>query len=419
MSRRVLLGSALLITLYAVVGGVARIAQDAAIAWRHGIGPLVDAFYLLVSVVSWPAALLLSTLTLLITPLEAALAARSPAERQAFRAEMLGWALLLAALSWPLASLVLQAWASGAAREGALAMAAAVPLGLLAALLTAWLVSAGRETATLAEALPACVVVAIVIAAPAAGLFIAWPLGLALQLLAAALWLRAAGELPRPRLGLRAGGWHAFGRDAPLLLAGQALFALTPLVDPLLASRLGEGAVAELSIASRLVLGLLGLLGLTLQRAGLPLLSRLAASDPASARRAAWRWAAGAGALGAAGGLLVALLAEPLVALLFERGRFTGHDSAQVAALLRWGMLQLPIYLAGTAVVTALAALGGARWLAAVAITGFAVKLAASLSLAAVFGAAGLMLATALMYIATSSLAAFALRRRVAAAAAR
>jgi putative peptidoglycan lipid II flippase len=195
------------------------------------------------------------------------------------------------------------------------------------------------------------------------------------------------------------------------LLIGQMLFSLVPLVDPLFAARIGEGAVASLSFASRLILGLQGLAGLAVQRAGLPLLSRLMATSPADSRRVALRWAAVAGAAGVLIGLLVAALADPLVSLLFERGRFTATDREQVATLLRYGMLQMPPFLAGLALSTALASARAGGYLALTCWVGLLVKVLFSVVLVAHLGAVGLLVATALMYTATGLTGWFALVR--------
>jgi peptidoglycan biosynthesis protein MviN/MurJ (putative lipid II flippase) len=171
--------------------------------------------------------------------------------------------------------------------------------------------------------------------------------------------------------------------------------------------------VAAVGFANRLVLGLQGLAGLALQRAGLPLLSRLAARSPADAWHATQRWALGGAAAGAAMGLAVAVMADPLVGLLYEHGRFSAQDREQVATLLRYGMLQMPAFLAGTVLVTALAASRGGALLALAAGTGLVAKLALSAALVAWQGIAGLLLATARMYTLSTVMVWAALKRRL------
>lgn len=398
------------VALFAAVASAARLGQDIAVAWRFGTGPVVDAYYYLLSAVNWPVAVALSVLTILFAP-----ASTAAARAQGLRRELLGNGLVVALASIPLAWWALQAIAARAepaaareAAEGVMSIVWAVPLGLIGALLSAWLVAAGRHGLALLEGVPSFVVLALLLMIPANVLFWGTTLGLALQALAMALLLRRAGQLPRPSVGLSSGEWGAFLQGAGVLLVAQALSALVPLVDAFIAARLGEGAVAALSYTNRLVLGLQGLAGLALQRSGLPLLSGLAATAPAQARRATYRWAAGAAIIGAAMAVVVALLADPLVAILYERGRFTPGDRAHVATLLRYGMLQMPVLLCGMVFITALAAIGARRSVALVAVINAGVKVLASLALAPTLGLEGLLMATAVMYFVGATAAGYA-----------
>jgi peptidoglycan biosynthesis protein MviN/MurJ (putative lipid II flippase) len=118
-----------------------------------------------------------------------------------------------------------------------------------------------------------------------------------------------------------------------------------------------------------------------------------------------------AGLAGVVLGAGVAATADGLVGALFERGRFTPQDRALVADLLRYGMLQLPPFLAGTVLVTALAASRGGTALAQAAAAGLVAKVALSAWLVGSHGAQGLLVATALMYTVTSTLVWLALGR--------
>lgn len=416
-----------LIAIFAVLSGLARVGQDAAITWRFGAGAVADAYYFLLNLANWPAAVMLSVLTVLLGPTAVALRDRAAGSARRFRAELLGAVALLALFSipltwWALSSLAggnvggLRPEAAGLARAGVPAFVAVVPLALLGAVLSAWFVATGRHVLTLLEALPSLVLISLLLLVPGEVLFWGTAAGIATQVAVLALVLRRAGELPGPRLGVSAPAWSPFLQGAVVLLLSQMMVGLFPLVDALLAARLGEGALASVSLASRLVLGLQGVVGLALQRAGLPLLSRLVAHSPGSSREAAMRWALMAALLGAAAGLCVSFLANPLVALLYQRGRFTAADTEQVARLLRYGMLQMPPFLASMALVTALASAAARRGLASVAPVGFAAKVVFSLLLVRSFGPAGLMLATALMYCVTAGMTWLVLKRRFQAA---
>jgi putative peptidoglycan lipid II flippase len=422
---RAMARATIVISLFAAVAGASRVAQDAAIAWRYGTGPIVDAYHLTLSLVNWPAAFVLAMLTLLVPPAETSLRREGESAVTLWRGEMLGWTLLVAVLvlpvSWAVVHVLitsnltgLQASAAALAKSGAPLIVMAVPLGLVGAVMSAWLLVTRGRMLTLLEALPSLAMVALVVLWSDLVLFWGTALAVGIQVLALSCILRSSGALPRPRLSALSPEWRGFRRAALTLLAGQMLFALTPLVDPFFAARLGEGQIATLSYANRLVLGLLSLTGLGLQRAGLPLLSQMMVSEPAKALRTVVRWSMAAAAAGALMGVVVAALADPLVGIIFERGQFTGQSREQVATLLRYGMLQLPPFLVGLVMVTALASERAVGFLAIVTAVGLLTKVVFSALLVPRLGVPGLLLATALMYLATAVTAGYALRLRLA-----
>jgi putative peptidoglycan lipid II flippase len=422
---RAMAQATVVIWLFAAIAGASRVAQDAAIAWRYGAGPIVDAYQFTLNLVNWPAAFVLSMLTLLVPPAEASLRRQGEGPVTLWRSEMLGWTLVIAGLALPLAwaalhALIasnlagLQGSAAAFAKSGVPLIVLAVPVGLVGAVMSAWLIGLRGNVLTLLEALPPLAMLVLVLVSSDLVLFWGTALAAALQVLALTCVLHRNHALPSPRLAASSDEWVAFRRAALTLLAGQMLFALTPLVDPFFAARLGEGQVATVSYANRLVLGLLGLIGLGLQRAGLPLLAHLMVSNPCKARKTVVRWSVAAVVGGSLIGALIAALADPLVAGIFERGQFTAQSREAVAALLRYGMLQVPLFLVGLVMVTALASERAVGFLAIVTAVGMLTKVVFSALLVPRLGVPGLLLATTLMYLATALMAGFALRLRFA-----
>ncbi|WP_448171281.1 lipid II flippase MurJ [Rhizobacter fulvus] len=412
-----------IVAAFAALTGAARVGQDAAIAWRYGAGPTVDAYYYLLNLVNWPVAVAISTLTLLVAPVDASLRSERPLVIRRFRSELFGAMLVVALISLPIAWWGMSLFARGvfgapsgsASAQAALGVHAlvwVVPVGLVGALFAAWLVSSGLHLLTLLEAVPPVVLIVTLLTMNDSMLFWGTSFGLTLQVIVMALALRVSDTLPSPRIGFESEAWSGFRRGASALLISQVLFTLVPLVDPFFAAGLGDSAIATISYANRLVLGMQGLAGIALQRTSLPLMANWMARDPIGARRAGLRWALVAAGAGALLGLAIAFFAEPLVSLLYERGRFTAEDRVLVAHLLRYGMFQMPSFLGGLILVATLAA-AGARWsLALVAVLGLAAKLLASALLIQGHGAIGLMLATCVMYLVTATVAWIALQSR-------
>ncbi len=182
----------------------------------------------------------------------------------------------------------------------------------------------------------------------APGQSLAWAVSLAgiCQFIWVAAACRRAGilpPLPRPRLtpGVR----RLFQLMLPGIL-GQGAMQINMLVDTILASLLAEGSVTFLFIADRLNQLPLGVVGVSIGVALVPMLTRqLRSGDAASAMQTQNR-ALEAGllfALPAAVGLIV--LGHPIIATLFERGNFTPDKVEATANALTAFAIGLPAYI--------------------------------------------------------------------------
>jgi hypothetical protein len=148
------------------------------------------------------------------------------------------------------------------------------------------------------------------------------------------IWPRWSGRTPELNLVL--------AQYAPLV-AGTLLLGGAPLIDQAIAATLGSGNVAAFQYGTRLfaVLGAIG--PAAVATAILPHFSRLIAADESRAARRSLRGYAS----------LILAVTIPVVALLiifspllirviFERGQFTGTDTALVALVQRCSLLALP-----------------------------------------------------------------------------
>ena len=173
--------------------------------------------------------------------------------------------------------------------------------------------------------------------APITAIAIAALVGGALQL--AVQWpsLRREGFRYRPVLDPRDPGLHQV-----LVLMGPGTIGLAAtqvslFVNTLLATSQETGAVSWLAYAFRLMYLPIGLFGVSIATAALPAVSRHAAVDDQAGTRRLVAQALGMTivlCLPATFGLVT--LAEPIVRLLFERGRFSAVDTVSTAAALRY-----------------------------------------------------------------------------------
>ena len=131
------------------------------------------------------------------------------------------------------------------------------------------------------------------------------------------------------------------------------------LINSMFASTLGDGPIFWLSIAFRLMQLPLGLFGVALGTVTLPLLSRLVVAGdmrrrfaPSSSRgmRLAFLLT-----MPATVGLM--MLAEPIISVLYQHGRFDAYQAAQAAGALRFYAIGLCGYAALKVLVNAFYAL--------------------------------------------------------------
>jgi putative peptidoglycan lipid II flippase len=117
---------------------------------------------------------------------------------------------------------------------------------------------------------------------------------------------------------------------------GSSVAQISILLDTLIASFLVAGSLSWLYYADRLVEFPLGVFGIALATVILPRLSEHHAAASKETFSATLDWALRLVAvIGVPAALGLALLAEPLLATLFERGQFTARDVTMSAASLR------------------------------------------------------------------------------------
>jgi peptidoglycan biosynthesis protein MviN/MurJ (putative lipid II flippase) len=164
------------------------------------------------------------------------------------------------------------------------------------------------------------------------------------------------------------------------------------------AATLGDGSVSILGFASRLLLLPAVLLSLLITRAMLPVFSDLQARQQGQALGIlVYRFVLAAFAVGTAGAAFVWLLAPQLVAIAFERGNFLAQDTLRTASVLRWGILQLPCFLASLVLVQALLSRRRFGAVAASGVFNFVAKLGLNAWLAPLMGVDGIALATSMV----------------------
>jgi putative peptidoglycan lipid II flippase len=193
---------------------------------------------------------------------------------------------------------------------------------------------------------------------------------------------------------------------------GMAATQINVFVNTVLATGEGTGAVSWLDFAFRLMYLPIGLFGVSIAAAATPAISRLVAEADYPRTRSTV-----AGAIGlmlllnvpATLGLIV--LARPIVAVIFEHGRFTAADTDATAAALRFYAIGLVGYSVVRIVSPTFYALQRSRIPVMVSAASVAVNIALNLVLVRAMGYRGLALGTAITALLNAAAQLWLLRR--------
>ncbi len=190
------------------------------------------------------------------------------------------------------------------------------------------------------------------------GLAIGTLLGGALQLAVQLPPLARLGYRYRPDFK-----WRDQGVKAILQLMGPSVIAASTtqfnvLVNSIFASTLGDGAISWLAFAFRLMQLPLGLFGVALGTVTLPLLSRLVVAGHMEGFRAELARAMRLMFLLTVPSTIgLMMLAEPIISVLYQHGKFGAHEAAQAGGALRFYAIGLAGYAALKVLVNAFYAL--------------------------------------------------------------
>jgi putative peptidoglycan lipid II flippase len=195
---------------------------------------------------------------------------------------------------------------------------------------------------------------------------------------------------------------------------GMAATQINVLVNSVLATGQGTGAVSWLDFAFRLMYLPIGLFGVSIATAATPAISRLVAQQDFARIRSTL-----AGALGlmmflnlpATVGLMV--LARPIVAMIFEHGRFTATDTFNTAAALQLYAIGLVGYSIVRIISPTFYALGRSRIPVMVSAGSVVVNIILNVTFVHRFGYQGLALGTSITAIINASVQLFLLRREI------
>ena len=226
--------------------------------------------------------------------------------------------------------------------------------------------------------------------------------------------LHHAGYRYRPILNLRDPGLREILRLMGPGILGLAAVQINLLVNTILATGEGTGAVSWLSYAFRLMYLPIGLFGVSIATAALPTLSRQAAREnPEEMRQTISNGLRLMFMLNVPATLGLVTLASPIVALIFERGSFTSADTAATAAALMCYAPGLLGYSTVKIAVPSFFALRDSRTPALISVGSVVLNVALNLLLIRLMGYRGLALGTAIAALVNAAALLYLLQRRL------
>ena len=229
-------------------------------------------------------------------------------------------------------------------------------------------------------------------------------------------WLAAACIRAGLAIRLELPTWNpAMARLLRLMLPGVVGGGVTQInivIGTAIATLVGEGAVAYLYYADRLYQLPLGVVGIAIGTALLPLLARqLRGGDAAGAQGSTNRALEYAALLVVPATAALLLIAEPIVTVLFGHGAFTADDRVATAAAVVAFAAGLPAYVGVKILSTGFFARENTATPVRIAVLAMVVNIAASLALIGPLGHVGVALATALAAWLNTALLALGLAR--------
>ena len=217
------------------------------------------------------------------------------------------------------------------------------------------------------------------------------------------LWPHWQGLSP----ALRQSVAHYVPLMVSVTLTGGAL-----IVSQAVAASLDPGSVAALTYGSKVVQLVIGLGTVAVATAVLPFFSKAIAMgnwDQIRQTVQQYAWLILLATISTT--VAIVVFSEPIVAVLFQRGAFTGADTALVARVQAFYALQIPFYVLSALCGSLLASLGANREILRITAISFLLNAVFALVLVGVMGVAGIALATALAQLVAFCLFAITLRK--------
>lgn len=428
---RKIFAAAVMIAAVTILVKIVGLARELVVASRLGRGDVLDAFIIANALPSYAVNVIAGSFSAAIVPTFIEVLhgrSRNEAQRLLASVSLLSVLLLVAAtvllaLAIPL---VLPYMASGFP-EAKLALTRQMFYMLLPSLVLSGMASICGAVlnahehfvvAALSPALVAIVTIVMLLALPheraaqalAGGVVMG--MGAQVCLLAWTLWRQGYHVTP---------WWHGQTdvlrqtiRQYVPMIAGATLIGSTTVVNQAMAAMLDPGSVAALEYANKLVMLVIELGATALGTAALPYFSKqVARRDWEELRRTRNFYVTSVFCIALPLVGLIAVYADDIVQLVFERGAFESDDTILVGRVLQCFIIQVPFYIAGILIVRIISAIKENHILFYGNIISIVLNVTLNYILMQWLGVAGIALSTSIVLVISFFYLSFALNRKL------
>jgi putative peptidoglycan lipid II flippase len=216
--------------------------------------------------------------------------------------------------------------------------------------------------------------------------------------------------------------WHTPQKEAVRIVmqqflpaaAGTIIASSTELVDQSMAASLGAGSVSALNYGMKLLSFVMGIGATALGIAVLPYFSKMVAErNWAKVKHTYKTYALLIIASTVPIVVIFTVFSEPIVRILYERGRFTPEDTIIVSQIQAALFLQMPFYLTGIMGVRLLSAFRKNQYVSIIALSNLGINIVANYIFSYYLGIVGIALSTSLVYVISSTAIWFVLVRAI------
>ncbi|WP_172634077.1 lipid II flippase MurJ [Sulfurospirillum barnesii] len=327
--------------------------KEIVIAYKFGVGPVVDAFSFVFAIVQWPITIFTSIMTAVLIPIIHKIARETTSEKELFYKEVFALTILFSIFILIVIYFTFHFLIHYNVFQHSLFQIVFlkylifyIPLGFLIALFSVITMANQKHINTLLELCPSLGVILLL------GCFDTYMslvygilVGSFIQASVLGVFLYFKKELFLPQISCTSPYWKLFFTASGIVLLGQFFMSGITLIDQYFAATLASGSLSILSYSDKILGLFLSLATIVIGRSILPIFSKIHVHNTDILKLLVLKISSGLFLVGIILSVFISLYATDIVKIIFERGAFTFMDVMKVASFLKLSSYQIPFFL--------------------------------------------------------------------------